>query len=136
MAFVIDASLTLAWCFEDEADARADRALDLLRHDRAHVPAIWVLEVMNVLLLGERRGRLTGAQSGRFIELLTLLPIDVEPLDTTRCWGAVLSLARLHNLSAYDAAYLELAARLGLPLAAADNRLRTAALAAGVAVLD
>jgi predicted nucleic acid-binding protein len=136
MGFVIDASLTLAWCFEDEADARADRALDLLRQDRAHVPAIWVLEVGNVLLVAERRGRLTGAQSGRFIELLTLLPIHVEPLDTTRCWGAVSSLARLYNLSAYEAAYLELAARLGLPLAAADNRLRTAALAAGVPVLD
>lgn len=136
MPFVVDASLTMSWCFEDEVDPRAERALDLLRRERAHVPAIWVLEVANVLLVGERRGRLTDAQGTQFLDLLSSLPIEVEPLDRLRTWNSVVALAKRHSLSAYDAAYLELAARLGLSLAAADGKLRAVAPAAGVVLLD
>ena len=136
MPFVVDASLTLAWCFEDEAGPVADRALQRLERDRAYVPAIWVPEVANVLLVSERRGRLTEAQSARFTSLLADLAIEVEAVDAGRCWGTVLALARRHALSAYDASYLELASRRGLPLATADARLRTAAIAAGVPMLD
>lgn len=136
MAFVVDASMTTAWCFEDQMDGSAERALDLLRRDRAHVPGIWPLEVANVLAVGERRGRLTPAQSARFAELLLSLPIHVEPLDVARTWSTLLDLARRHALSAYDAAYLELAARLGVPLACSDDRLRRAAQTAGVTVLE
>ncbi len=89
-----------------------------------------------MLLVGERRGRLTDAQGTQFLDLLSSLPIEVEPLDPPRTWNSVVAMAKRHSLSAYDAAYLELAARLGLPLAAADDKLRTAAPVAGVVLLD
>ena len=133
MDFVIDASVMMAWCFEDEATPGADAALDLLRESRAVVPTIWNLEVANVLLVAQRRQRLSEAQVTRFVRLLGSLPIsaDAEPTDI----AALLSLGRRHSLSAYDAAYLELAERLGAPLATLDIKLATAAQTAGVQVL-
>ena len=133
MSIVVDASVTMAWCYEDEAAAAADEALERLRTDDAIVPPLWQQEVANVLLVAERRARISEAQAERFVSLLAQLPIrvDVDVVDL----GAVLGVGRRHGLSAYDAAYLLLAERHGVPLATLDEALATAAAAAGVEVL-
>lgn len=133
MPFVVDASVTLAWCFEDEATPQTEAILDRLFDDTALVPALWELEVCNVLLIGERRKRLTEAQSARFVVLLGQLPIHVDSASVEM--GAVLAAAGRHELTAYDAAYLVLAEREGVALATLDASLRNAAKAAGVAVI-
>lgn len=136
MGFVVDASVTMAWCFEDEVDTRAERALDRMRTERAFVPVVWPLEVANVLIVGERRGRLTAAQSTGFLTLLRSLPITVDTVPAENVWEALMDLARSHQLSSYDASYLELARRLALPLVTGDGRLRNAAGMAGVVLLE
>lgn len=133
MPFVVDASVTLAWWFEDEATPQTEAILDRLSDDTAVVPALWELEVSNVLLSGERRGRLTESQSARFVALLAQMPILVDTASVDM--GAVLAAGRHHALAAYDAAYLVLAQREGVPLATLDSKLRAAAQAVGVAVL-
>lgn len=134
--FVVDNSVVMAWCFEDEAGTYTEGVLDQLRETQALVPVIWPLEVANVLLIAERRDRLSEAQAAHFAQLLQTLPILVEEADVARVLGPVLAVGRAHRLSAYEAAYLELAARHGLPLATQDARLRKAASNAGVAVLQ
>ena len=136
MDFVVDASVTLTWCFEDEVRPYSENVLDLFLGSSALVPSIWPLEIVNALVVGERRGRLTEAQTARFVQLLGELPIDVEELDLATAFGPVLATARAHGLSSYDAAYLELAARRGLPLASLDDRLVRAASAAGVRMVE
>jgi predicted nucleic acid-binding protein len=133
MPLVIDASCTMAWCFEDEATAETDALLDRLLHDEAVVPGLWELEVTNVLLGAERRRRITEAQAARFFDLLMQLPIriDESPTDVT----AVLAAGRRHDLSAYDAAYLVLAERLAAPLATLDDKLAIAGRHAGLELL-
>ncbi len=133
---VLDASVALAWCFEDESSAVADRALDRVVAEVAVVPAIWPLEMANALRSAERRGRLTFADQARLRELLMALPIVVEPLDLAGALGEVSEVARAADLSAYDAAYLALAARRALPLATTDERLARACVAAGVQLAD
>lgn len=132
-AFVLDCSLTLAWFFEDEADAYAESVEDALTSTAAIVPALWPLEVANGLLVGERRKRTTEAKVTQFLALLRALPIAIDDETAGRAWQETLQLARAHELSAYDAAYLELAVRRGLPLATLDDALRAAAAAVGVA---
>ena len=136
MPFVMDASLALAWHFEDEASQYADRVLDRLREDRAVVPSIWPLEVANGLLSAERRGRLSLAGVARAAELFQELPIFVLEVGAQLALGPVLGLSWAHGLSAYDSAYLELAMREGLPLATQDEALRAAAESAGVSLVD
>lgn len=133
MTFVIDASVTMAWCFEDETSPATEAVLDRLTEDDAVVPGLWNLEVANVMLVAERRGRMTESQSARFVGLLGQLPIWVDdaPVDV----NGVLALARRHTLSAYGAAYLALAERQGAPLATADAQLAAAARTAGVVLL-
>src|SRR5262249_19749898 len=131
--FVVDASVTLAWCFEDEATPQTEAILDRLIDDTALVPALWELEVSNVLLIAERRRRLTEAQSARFVALLGKLPIHVDSASVEM--DAVLTAGRRHTLTAYDAAYLVLAEREGIRLATMDAKLRIAAKDAGVAVI-
>src|SRR5215475_12711587 len=133
MPFVVDASVALAWCFEDEATPHTEAILDRLIDDTAIVPALWELEVSNVLLVAERRGRLTEAQSARFVALLGQLPIHIDSASVEM--GGVLAAGRRHTLSAYDAAYLVLAEREGVRLATMDAKLRKAAQDAGVAVI-
>jgi len=133
MAFVVDVSMTMAWCFEDEASPRSEAVLDRLHGETAIVPSIWPLEVANVLVVGQRRGRLTAAQSARFVEVLDRLPIEIEMRALSI--GDIVHSGIANGLSAYDAAYLSAAARLGLPLATLDRRLTEAARAAGVSVL-
>jgi predicted nucleic acid-binding protein len=133
MPFVVDASVTLAWCFEDQATPQTEAILDGLSDDTAMVPALWQLEVSNVLLLGERRSRLRESQSARFVALLGQLPIHVDSASFDM--GAVLAAGRRHELTAYDAAYLVLAEREGVPLATLDAKLRNAAQAVGVPII-
>lgn len=136
MAFVLDASVTLAWCFENEATPYTEAVLERLGDTEALVPAIWPLEVANVLLVGERRKRLTEADTAHFVELLATLPITVEEEGLTEALGPVLALAREQGLSANDASYLELAARRGLSLATQDRRLSLAATRVGVPLVS
>jgi predicted nucleic acid-binding protein len=130
--FVLDCSLTMAWCFDDEATPYTDSIRDKLSEVRAVVPTLWPIEVANATIVGERRKRLHEARSRRFITLLESLPIAVDDETGSRAFGDISHLARTYQLSAYDAAYLELAIRRGLPLACLDGKLRTAATAAGV----
>lgn len=130
MPFVVDASVTMAWCFEDEMSPLAEHVLDMLGADRAVVPDLWTLEVTNVLLAAQRRTRLTDAVAARFVQLLAQLPIEVDPFSSDM--GALLAIGRQYGLSAYDAAYLLLAQRRGLPLATLNDSLAAAADASGV----
>jgi predicted nucleic acid-binding protein len=134
--FVLDASVTLAWCFPDEHTAYAEAALDLLANGaEAMAPAIWPFEVANALLVGEKRKRVTVAQVTSILQRITDLPISVDPVQIGRAFQQVLPLARQTELTEYDAAYLELALRLGLPLATLDAKLRQSAKDAGIALL-
>lgn len=133
--FVLDASTTIAWCIPDEVTAPIERVFDELKRTTAMAPAIWPLEVANAFLLARRRQRLTDARAVQILEQLQLLPIIVEECSTERAFTVILGLARQYNLSAYDAAYLELALRRGLPLASNDRRLSEAARRCGVDLL-
>ncbi|HTU18067.1 MAG TPA: type II toxin-antitoxin system VapC family toxin [Gemmataceae bacterium] len=130
--FVLDSSITLAWLFEDEADAYAEAVEDSLIAAAAVVPSLWLLEVANGALIGERRKRTTEAKITQFLALLKSLPITADEETAAQAWQETLQLARTHNLSVYDAAYLELAMRCGLPLATLDEDLADAAAAVGV----
>jgi predicted nucleic acid-binding protein len=133
--FVLDASVALAWCFEDENTPSARQILARLRAEAASVPATWPIEVANVLALAERRRRITPADSAEFIAKLEDVAILVDGETSSRAFGRVLDLAREERLTAYDAAYLELAMRLGVPLASKDADLCDAAQRLGVSVL-
>ena len=129
--FALDCSLTMAWCFEDEATPYSESVLEALADGEALVPPIWSLEVANVLVVSERKKRLLPAQSRRFVELLQSLPITLDA--EVRPLGELLALARDQGLSSYDASYLDLAVRTGLPLASVDGPLLEAADRFGVA---
>jgi len=133
---VLDASITLAWCFEDQATALSDSVRDRLTDEPALVPELWPFEVANALVTAERRGRLTGSQASRFVQLLNQLPITVEELGRAGVLGAARALAQTSELTAYDASYLFLAASGGVPLATTDRALREAALRTGVALIE
>jgi predicted nucleic acid-binding protein len=131
---VLDASVTLSWCYADEQNDYAYRVLDELQHRSARVPGLWALEVGNGLVVGERRNRLSLADVSRFIELLAGLSLVVDAQTAERAFTHALPLARTHALSVYDAVYLELAMRENLLLATLDDKLRIAAAASGVVV--
>jgi predicted nucleic acid-binding protein len=132
---VLDVSLSCAWCFADEASEGAWAILERLQTHRAQVPALWLWETANVLLQAERHGRISPAASRTFLGLLEGLPISVDQGTTTSAWHDTLALARSHRLTSYDAAYLELALRRGLPLASRDKALQAAARTEGVPLL-
>ncbi len=134
-AFVLDVSVTMSWCFEDESSDDTWRLLDRLADDTALVPSIWAAEVANVLLVAERQKRLQRAQSRAFVARLLSLPIRVEEATPTRMLGDVLALGRDAGLAAYDAMYLDLAIRHDLPLATLDRALRVGARKNRVALL-
>ncbi len=133
---VVDASVTLSWCFRDEKSDYATGILRLLADDTAVAPGQWPLEVANGLLAAERRGRLSAADVARVHAILTDLPVTLDALTLDEALGPVLDLARSQDLSAYDAAYLELAMREGLPLATQDGQLRNAAIRLGARLVD
>ena len=132
-SFVVDASVALAWCFDDEATGATDALLGRAAAEGVVVPALWFLEVANALLTAERRGRLTPAQTLEVLTRLAALPAERDSVAVSPT--AVLALARAQRLTAYDAAYLELAIRRELPLATLDEELRRAGQAAGVPLL-
>jgi len=133
--FVIDNSVVMTWCFKDEASQYADDILDILEHCTAIVPSIWPLEIGNVLLVAERAKRLSEADSIRFIALLSELPIIVDQEPPERMIKEILALAREHKLSTYDASYLDLAMKKGIPIATLDNNLITAARRSDVSIM-
>lgn len=133
--FIIDNSVVMAWCFEDETSPYADHILDQLDLCTGFVPSIWPLEVCNFLLVAERKKRIGEADSTRFISLLSELPIIVEQEPPERMIKEIFALARKHNLSSYDASYLDLAMRKGLPIATLDKNILAAAKQSKVPVL-
>lgn len=135
MTFVLDNSVTMRWFFGDgqpKEIAYAGKVLDRLKSATAIVPAIWGLEVANVLTRAEAKGLVSEARSEAFLGLLTDLGIEVDDATATHAMADTLQLARRYKLSAYDAAYLELALRQGAPLATLDENLLRAAQKAGV----
>lgn len=131
--FVLDCSVVLAWYFADESDPFADAVAASLTGATAVVPSLFHLEIANILVVGERRKRSTEAQAAAFLSQLAALPVVVDGQTGVRAWSDTMALARAHGLSAYDAAYLELAVREALPIATLDDRLQAAAKAVGVA---
>ncbi len=134
MPFVLDCSMAMSWCFSDERTDYSDRVLASLQVDEAIAPSLWILEVLNVLLVAERTKRLKEADSSRFLQLLSELPISEVAQSSENESRMILTLARQHNLSSYDASYLELAIREGVPMATQDRRLIKACRKSGVTV--
>ena len=133
MRFVLDASVTLCWCFRDEQNPLADAAFALLRNgSEAVVPALWWFEIQNGITLGLRKRRIDEIEMAAFFARLSEMLIHITRLPET---FAVLSLARRHHLTFYDAAYLELAQRNGIPLATLDQALARAANAESVPLI-
>jgi predicted nucleic acid-binding protein len=118
--FVVDNSVVMEWCFRDEQDDYAERVLECLDHDEAVAPAILPLEVGNVLVVAERTGRLARVEAQRFLDMLTSMRLTVIQETPQRMFKEIVALAREHHLTTYDASYLDLAMRLGLPLATLD----------------
>lgn len=134
---VLDASVPLAWCFEDESAALPERILDALETGAEMLtPAIWPFEVANALLMAERRKRITTAQATAFLQRISKLPILVEPISPHRAFEHILQVARQYQRSEYDAAYVDLALREALPLATLDAKLRRAARSAGLTLVE
>ena len=135
--FVLDASVAVAWCFEDETTKFTESVLSLLTDGaEALVPSIWPLEIANALLIAERRKRIVLARATALLQQIAGLPISVGTIDAKQAFEQILSVARQQNLTEYDAAYLELAMRQGLPLATLDGELRRSAKATGVALVS
>jgi predicted nucleic acid-binding protein len=135
VSLILDSSATLAWLYAEETTPAIRQVFELLIRGGAWVPSLWRLEVANVLEMGVRRGRYTVAFRQATLADLSLLPISLDPETDRQAWDATLQLAHQHRLTLYDAAYLELAQRRGLPLATLDGDLRTAAVAEGVHLL-
>lgn len=125
--FIIDTSVVMSWCFEDEENSYAEAVLDSLEDGEAFVPGIWPLEVGNVLLVAERKKRLSRASVVRFLELISSLPLIVEQETPDRILREIVSLAREQGISTYDASYLDLAMRTDLPISTLDASMRKAA---------
>jgi predicted nucleic acid-binding protein len=135
--FVLDASTVLTWCFPDEEAQKAQEISERIASgDTVIVPAFWRHEILNALLVGERRKRVTRDLLDTFIADLSRLPVTVDEQATAEIvFNATQALCRKHGLTAYDAAYLEIAIRDHYPLATTDDDLKRAAVAEGVQVL-
>jgi predicted nucleic acid-binding protein len=132
MAFVLDASIAACWAFDDEDHPIAALALERIRTEQAHVPGIWWFEVRDTLIVNERRGRLTEADTSVFLRNLARLGVTI---DRSPDEDRILTLARRHRLTVYDTSYLELALREAVPLATLDGDLASAATAEKLALL-
>lgn len=133
MALIPDISAIVGQAFDDEDATYAEAVIDAIAADEAVIPTLFWFELRNALLMGERRRRLSPARTAAFLANLSVLPFVVDELPTD---AAVLDLARRHNLTVYDAAYLELAHRKALPLATLDRDLIKAAKKTGIAVFN
>jgi predicted nucleic acid-binding protein len=135
-ALVIDASAALPWCFADEATEATNGLLARLQTgDEAVVPAHWPVEVANALRTATRRGRISSRDVQDFLKDLESLPIRIDATTRSLLRGRIYPLSERHNLTVYDAAYLELAIREHLPLATLDSDLQKAAHTAGVSLV-
>jgi predicted nucleic acid-binding protein len=135
MSLVLDSSITVAWLYREEATKLVDKIFEDLAHNSAWVPSLWHLEVANVLQTGIRRKRHTTDFRDCILSDLSDFPIYVDPETHRQAWGQTARLAERHRLTVYDACYLELALRRGLPLATLDEDLRSAAAAEKVPLL-
>ena len=126
MPFVVGASVAACWCFPDEESAAADTAMDRLIRDEAIAPGLWTLEVTNILIVSERRGRISPEETDAFLGDLARLAVRIRHDTDER---ALVALARKHQLTTYDASYPELAVRSGAAVATLDRRLAGAARA-------
>jgi predicted nucleic acid-binding protein len=133
MTMVIDSSVTLAWFFDDERTDRADALMRQVAKTGAVVPSLWRLEIANALQSAVRRKRISAAFRDASIADLRSFPISVDSETDRQTWATTLSLAERCTLTLYDAAYLELAQRLRMPLASLDQDLRAACRTIGVA---
>lgn len=136
MTFVLDNSVALAWCFEDEQTPSVVALLEKTVQSGCFAPALWPLEAINALLVAERRRRITPETRAAYIRYLAELPVMIDVSEDGQAFGAIDTLARRHGLTAYDASYLALALRLSLPRATRDEALRNAARAAGVPLIE
>jgi predicted nucleic acid-binding protein len=135
LAFVLDASAALPWCFRDEATTETDRLLGLAeRGELLYVPAHWPSEILNGLTRAARRGRLDAPSVERFLRDVLAYNVIVDARPISEQWSEALPLIQQYRLSAYDAAYLALAKRLNIALATFDSQLRLAAQAEGVSL--
>ena len=135
MSLVLDSSVTLAWVYSAETTGAISDVLARVTESGAWVPALWRLEIGNVLEMGVRKGRTDAAFRDAALADLVLLPITVDPETDRHAWGATAKLAIRHRLTLYDATYLELARRRSLPLATLDQDLRTAAAAEDIVLI-
>ena len=136
MSFVLDSSIALSWCFEDERTPATRALLVRVGVAGACAPALWPLEVLNALAMAERRSRIDAERRQRLAGFLRDLPVTIDEETASQAWAVTSQLAARFRLTVYDAAYLELAQRRGLPLATLDQELRAAAAALGVTLLD
>ena len=127
MTLVIDASVALTWCFEDERSAKTEAIGRRVALETAVVPGIFHLELANILLVGERKGRLTSEASAQSLDRISRMGIETDDATATHAWDRTLRLARTEGLTSYDASYLELALRLDADLAPLDRQLVAAA---------
>ena len=135
MSLVLDSSVALAWIYTDERNVAIMEVFDEVVASGAWVPSLWRLEIANVLEMGVRRGRIDAGFRDATLADLDLLSIQTDPETDKHSWHSTLRLAERHRLTLYDAAYLELAMRRGLPLASVDGELRAAAVAENVTLL-
>jgi predicted nucleic acid-binding protein len=135
MSLVLDSSVTLAWLYSDELTEPVRLVFDRVTSTRAWVPSLWRLEVANALHMAVRRGRVDAAFRDASLADLAQLNIVADPDTDAFAWSTTLQLAQSHQLTVYDAAYLELAQRMALPLATLDQDLRNASQTAGIALL-
>lgn len=136
MSVVIDASIAIAWSLPDERSAMADATLGFIGEEGGVAPIFFKVETANVLEIGMRRGRIDEALRDEIISDLQSLRLDFDLDSQSSAWTTVPALARTHEISAYDATYLDVALRRKLPLATLDRKLRRAATAAGVALFE
>jgi predicted nucleic acid-binding protein len=132
VTFVVDSSVALTWCFPEERTPTTAALLDRVTDSGASAPSLWPLEVLNALMVGEKRKRIDFAKRHELIGGLHSLPITLDTETAAQAWISTNQLAERYRLTLYDAAYLELAQRLDLPLATLDADLRTAARTLGV----
>lgn len=134
--FVLDCSVAISWCLAHEDSDYADAVLALMPDAEAFVPGIFTLEIANTLLVAERRNRMTSNQIASAINLIQSLPIKIDTQTPTKALETILTLGRKQGLASYDAAYLELAIRLRLPLVTLDNQLTEAATSCSVVLFN
>ncbi|MGD0466340.1 MAG: type II toxin-antitoxin system VapC family toxin [Gammaproteobacteria bacterium] len=134
MGIILDASITLSWCFHDEQTPLTSKILEQLQTKTAFVPNIWPLEIGNILILATRHKRIHYADAIQFIELLNKLNIEVDNETTYKAFQEILALAHSEKLTTYDAAYIELAMRKGAPLASKDRELCKVAERLGIQI--